>query len=49
MTPRSPQLPSAPPQPARNLTEQFDSPPSYDDAMKHISQGQNQEANRHAQ
>jgi len=32
---RSPQVPSAP---------QFDNPPNYDDAMKHYSQEQKQQA-----
>ncbi|XP_070504842.1 uncharacterized protein [Chironomus tepperi] len=33
----TPHVPSMP-QPSSNLTEQFDCPPSYDDAMKQLSQ-----------
>ena len=38
----SPQVPSAP-QSASNLTEQFDSPPNYDEAMEQLLHEHNQQ------
>ena len=40
-TPSAP--PVSPPEPASNLTDQFDCPPSYEEAMVHISHPQQQQ------